>query len=136
MNHVHLIGRLTKNPEESYTASQMAVCKFNVAVNRITKPDEEKKADFPHITVFGKQAENCARFLKKGSLVAIIGRLQTGSYQNKDGQTVFTTDVIAERVEFLSTPRQSGQPGITPEQSQQSFATPEGFGEIEDDIPF
>lgn len=94
-----LTGRLTKNPEVRYTSgTQMAVATFTIAIDRITK--DEKKTDFPRVIVFGKQAENCERFLKKGRLVGIQGRLQTGSYE-KDGAKVFTTDVVAERVEFL-----------------------------------
>lgn len=102
MNKVILIGRLTKDPETRYTSgSQMAVCTFTLAVDRPTKQGEEKKADFPRITVFGRQAENCERYLSKGKKVAVQGRIQTGSYQNSQGQKVHTTDVIAERIEFL-----------------------------------
>lgn len=102
MNQVFLTGRLTKDPETRYTSgSQMAVCTFTLAVDRPTKQGEEKKADFPRITVFGRQAENCERYLSKGKKVAVQGRIQTGSYQNSQGHTVYTTDVIAERIEFL-----------------------------------
>ncbi len=102
MNSVVLIGRLTRDPEVRYTSgSQMAVCTFSIAIDRPARQGEERKTDFPRITVFGKQAENCERFLKKGRLVGVQGRLQTGSYTNKDGATVYTTDVVADRVEFL-----------------------------------
>ena len=102
MNNVTLIGRLTKAPEVTYTkGNQMAIAKFSIAIDRPGKRGEEQKADFPRITVFGKQAENCEKYLAKGRLVGIEGRLQTGSYQDKDGKTVYTTDVVAERVEFL-----------------------------------
>lgn len=102
MNQVFLTGRLTKDPETRYTAgSQIAVCTFTLAVDRPTKQGEEKKADFPRITVFGRQAENCEKYLSKGKKVAVQGRLQTGSYKNREGVTVYTTDVIAERIEFL-----------------------------------
>jgi len=101
MNNVTLIGRLTRDPEVRYTsATQMAVATFTVAIDRPVK-DGEKKADFPKIIVFGKTAENCEKYLTKGRLVGIQGRLQTGSYQNKDGVTVYTTDVVANNVEFL-----------------------------------
>lgn len=101
-NLVFLIGRLTKDPETRYTSgSQMAVCTFTLAVDRPTKQGEEKKADFPRITVFGRQAENCEKYLSKGKKVAVQGRIQTGSYQNSQGQKIYTTDVIAERIEFL-----------------------------------
>ena len=102
MNQVFLTGRLTKDPETRYTSgSQTAVCTFTLAVDRPTKQGEEKKADFPRITVFGRQAENCEKYLSKGKKVAVQGRLQTGSYKNSQGQTVYTTDVVAERIEFL-----------------------------------
>lgn len=101
MNSVVLIGRLTRDPELRYSANQMAVCNFTIAIDRPHKQGEEKKTDFPRVTVFGKQAENCERFLKKGRLVGVQGRLATGSYQDKNGNTVYTTDVNADRVEFL-----------------------------------
>ena len=102
MNSVQLIGRLVRDPDVRYTAgSQMAVASFTIAIDRPTRAGEEKKADFPRITVFGRQAETCEKYLAKGRKVAIEGRIQTGSYQNKNGDTVYTTDVIANRVEFL-----------------------------------
>ena len=102
MNSVVLIGRLTKDPETRYTSgSQMAVTTFSVAIDRPVKQGEEKKTDYPRVTVFGKQAENCERFLKKGRQVGVQGKLQTGSYTNKEGVTIYTKDVVADRVEFL-----------------------------------
>ena len=101
MNSVVLIGRLTREPEVRYTAgTQMAVCTFTVAIDRPVRAGGEKQTDFPRVTVFGKQAENCERFLAKGRLVGVQGRIQTGSYTNRDGQKVYTTDVVAEEVEF------------------------------------
>ena len=81
------------------------------------------QADFPRIVVFGKQAENCNKFLGKGKQVAVQGRIQTGSYQDKDGKTIYTTDVIADRVQFLS-PKEQG------ENPQQIFA------ELNENVPF
>lgn len=98
MNTVILIGRLTKDPEVRYTESQLAIARFSIAVDREGK---DKGADFPSIIVFGKQAENCERYLSKGRKVAIQGSIQTGSYTNKDGNTIYTTEVVANRVEFL-----------------------------------
>lgn len=98
MNTVILIGRLTKDPEVRYIESQLAIARFSIAVDREGK---EKGADFPSIIVFGKQAENCERYLSKGRKVAIQGSIQTGSYTNKDGNKVYTTEVVANRVEFL-----------------------------------
>lgn len=100
MNSVILIGRLVRDPEIKYTPSNLAIATFTLAINRVTKVGEEKKADFPRVTVFGKSAENCEKSLVKGRLVGIQGRLQTGSYE-KDGKKVYTTDVVADRVQFL-----------------------------------
>jgi single-strand DNA-binding protein len=102
MNSVILIGRLTRDPQVRYTSNtQMAVATFNLAVDRPTRQGQEKQTDFPRITVFGRQAETCEKYLKKGRLVCVSGRLQTGSYKNQNGDTVYTTDVVANRVEFL-----------------------------------
>ena len=133
MNSVVLIGRLTRDPEVRYTAeTQTAVCTFTVAVDRPARSGEEKKADFPRITVFGKQAENCERFLKKGRLVGIQGRIRTGKY-DKNGQTVYTTDVYADRVEFLEWGDRAE--GSAP--SAKPTAAPTGFSQLtDDDIPF
>ena len=128
MNSVVLIGRLTKDPEMRYIPeSQTAVANFTLAVDRPFS--KEKTADFIRITVFGKPAENCERFLSKGRLVGVDGRIQTGSYKNNDGQMVYTTDVIAERVEFLEWGNKDGG-GTT----GQGDPIPEGFQALEDDL--
>lgn len=140
MNSVVLIGRLTRDPEVRYTAgTQMAVCTFTLAIDRPVRAGGEKQTDFPRVTVFGKQAENCERFLAKGRLVGVQGRLQTGSYTNKDGATVYTTDVVADRVEFLEWgDRPQGQSqSYGQSQAQSSFDdAPAGFSAIDEDIPF
>lgn len=101
MNNVILIGRLCRDPELSYTTTGTAICKFTLAVDRPTRAGEDKTADFIRITVFNAQAENSNRYLKKGSKCAVNGRIQTGSYKDRDGRTVSTFDVIANNVEFL-----------------------------------
>lgn len=104
MNSVVLIGRLTKDPELRYTQSNMAVCTFTLAVDRPyskNRRDGDQTADFIRIKVFGAQGENCDKYLCKGRKTAVQGRIQTGSYENKNGDRVYTTDVIASRVEFL-----------------------------------
>ena len=102
MNLVVLIGRLTKDPEISYTQSQLAVCKFNLAINRgKDSKGNDLGADYPRVTVFGKQGENAHKYLTKGRKVAVQGRIQTGSYKDKDGKVIYTTDVTADRVEYL-----------------------------------
>lgn len=100
MNKVILTGRLTRDIELRYTNGQMAVAKFTLAVDRIKK-GEGKDADFLRVVAFGKTAENCDKFIKKGSLVGVEGSITTGSYQDKNGATVYTTDILADRVEFL-----------------------------------
>lgn len=153
MNSVVLIGRLTRDPELRYTSgSQMAVATFTVAIDRPVRAGGEKQTDFPRVTVFGKQAENCEKYLVKGRLVGVQGRLQTGSYTNKDGATVYTTDVVADRVEFLEwgdRPQggssaggfggSQGDPQGGFGQSSQGGgfdAAPAGFSAIDEDIPF
>ena len=136
MNSVVLIGRLTRDPEVRYTAgTQMAVCTFTVAIDRPVRQGQEKQTDFPRVTVFGKTAENCERFLQKGRLVGVSGRLQTGSYTNKDGQTVYTTDVVADRVEFLEWGDKAGAAPMS-QNDQSQDAVPTGFAAIDEDIPF
>lgn len=133
MNSVVLIGRLTRDPEVRYTAgTQMAVCTFTVAIDRPVKAGSEKQTDFPRVTCFGKQAENCERFLAKGRLVGVQGRIQTGSYTNKDGATVYTTDVVADRVEFLEWGEKNGKSA----KETVSDPVPEGFAALDEDIPF
>lgn len=97
MNKTFLIGRIANDIEVKYTPTQNAVLNLVIAIDR---PTQEKKADFPRVTVYGKQAENCERFTEKGRKIAVEAHLQTGQYQ-KDGKTVYTTDIIADRVEFL-----------------------------------
>lgn len=101
MNKVILIGNMTKDPEIKYTtgSNQTAVCKFNIAVN--SGYGDKKRTDYPTIVCFGKTTENLERYTAKGSKIAISGKIQTGSYE-KDGQKVYTTEVIADQVEFLS----------------------------------
>ena len=102
MNNVILIGRLAKNPELNYTPNtQTAVCRFTIAVDRPKRKNEESKADFLRVVVFGKQAESCDRYLEKGRQVAVRGSIQTDSYKNREGVTVYTTEILAENVEFL-----------------------------------
>lgn len=124
MNSVVIIGRLTKEPDLRYTPSQMAVCKVTIAVDRIGK---DKGTDFIPVTVFGKQAENLDRYMTKGRQIAVQGRIQTGSYEKKDGTKVYTTDVIADRVEFLGQEKTEAVKADVPEM---------GFEQVESDIPF
>ena len=107
INSVTLVGRLTKDVEIKYSQTGVAIGNFNLAVNRTFKKEGEQEADFIRIVTFRKTAENTANFCKKGSLVGVTGRIQTGSYDDKDGKRVYTTDVIADSVQFLDTRSQN-----------------------------
>lgn len=96
MNRVQLIGRLTKDPELRYTDKNIAICSFTIAINRINE-----ESDFIPIKVFNKLAENSFKYLKKGSLVGIVGSIKTSNYE-KDGKKIYKTEIIANSVEFLS----------------------------------
>ncbi|MGL4483485.1 MAG: single-stranded DNA-binding protein [Anaerovoracaceae bacterium] len=155
MNNVSLIGRLTRDPEVRYTqGANLAVASFSIAIDRLPRANEEKKTDFIRIVVFGKQAESCEKFLAKGRLVGVEGRIQTDSYVNKEGQKVFTTDIVANRVQFLEwgdkkeggayvpQPQASqlqGQPASqVPAPAAQGQDVPRGFQALDDeeDLPF
>lgn len=138
MNCVQLIGRLTKDPEVRYTPStQLAVARFSLAIDRYVGQGKEKQTDFPRIVVFGKQAENCEKYLEKGRKVAVQGRIQTGSYKNKEGITVYTTDVIADRVEFLEWGDNKSNDGEKNQNDSFGSDVPtDSFQTVEEDIPF
>ena len=102
MNKVFLIGRLTRDPELRYTGSNTAVATFSIAINRnFTNSQGEREADFINIVVWRKQAENVKNYLQQGSQVAIDGRIQSRSYEDKEGQKRYVTEVVADNVEFL-----------------------------------
>ena len=116
LNKVVLIGRLTKDPELRHTQSGIATTRFTLAVDRgFTGQDGQKQADFIPIVTWRKQAENCAKYLAKGRLVAVAGRIQTGSYE-KDGRRIYTTDINADEVKFLEWGDKQADdvPGFTP----------------------
>lgn len=126
MNSVTLLGRLTKDIELKYTTSQMAVARFTVAIDE--GYGDKKKTNFINCMAFGKTAENMEKFTGKGKKICVQGRIQTGSYTNKDGATVYTTDVVADRVEFLEWGDKK--------ETQPTQEAPEGFAAIDEDIPF
>lgn len=145
MNSVVLIGRLTRDPELRFIAgSGRAVANFTLAIDRNLAKDKKAEmqqkglptADFIRVVVWGKQAENCASFLVKGRLVAINGSIQTSSYKTNTGETKYSTDVLANRVEFLEWGDKKQESG-----SSDNFnygVDPSEFQAIEDDddIPF
>ena len=124
------IGRLTRDPDVRYNPNtQVAVARFTIAID--SGYGDNKRTDFPSIVVFGKMAEVVEKYLKKGSQVAVQGRLQTGSYE-KDGVRHYTTDIIASNIEFLGKPKQDSNDSSNREQSD----IPEGFAMIDEEFPF
>lgn len=104
MNKVELVARLVRDPEVRYSTGEnaSAVARFSVAVNRRFKNAEGGyDADFPSVVAFGKTAEFAEKYFHKGDMIGIVGRIQTGNYTNKDGQKIYTTDVVADEVEFV-----------------------------------
>lgn len=109
MNKVILIGNLTKDPELITTNSGVSMCRFSLAVpRRFQNADGERETDFLNITVWRNQAENCSKYLRKGSKACVTGTIQTRSYDAQDGTKRYVTDIVADEVEFLSS-RQSGE---------------------------
>lgn len=130
MNKVILLGRLTRDPEVRYGgANNTAVSRFTLAVERRFKRDNEQTADFINCLAFGKKAEFEEKYFRKGTKVCITGRIQTGSYTNKDGQKVYTTDVIVEEQEFAES-KASGQQS---EPQIQAGASPYGHAHSSSD---
>lgn len=133
MNKFIGIGRITAKPELQYTPStQTAVTHFTVAINRQSK---EGGADFIRVTAFGRQAETICRYMDKGRQIAIDGRIQTGSHKDKDGKTVYTTDVVVGNTEFLGSA--SEKPKQTAEEVAQDVSDFFGMdAQVNDGIPF
>ena len=147
MNKVILIGRLTKDPEVRYTQGEnsMAIASYTIAVDRAgrKKDDQQQSADFIRCKAFGKSGEFVEKYLKKGTKIAITGRIETGSYQNKEGQTVYTTDVIVESHEFCESRASQGgnaQGGNVDQTQPASQGQMDGFMNVPDgfdeELPF
>ncbi len=142
MNKAILIGRLTRDPEVRYTQgeSSTAVARFTLAVDRrFKKAGDTQEADFIGCVAFGKQAEFVERYFKQGMKMVLSGRIQTGSYTNKDGVKVYTTDVVAEDIEFAESksanPNAGSQGGFQKEfRPEPSSAMGDGFMNIPDGI--
>lgn len=133
MNNVVLIGRITAKPELNFTKDQMAITKFTIAVDRQSK---DKGADFIRVTAFGRRAESICRYMDKGRQIAIQGRIQTGSYKDKDGKTVYTTDVIVGNAEFLGSASEPAKAQNIEQKAQDLFGMGDTFQSATDDIPF
>ena len=139
MNKITVIGNLTKDPETRTTPNGNTVCTFTVAVNR--KKVSEPQTDFFRVNAWGKLGELCARFLCKGRKVAVVGELQARTYDNKDGKTMLSLDVVADEVEFLSPKEDAPKPKREKENSDGYERTAEdelsAFSTINSgDLPF
>lgn len=137
MNKAILMGRLTRDPEVRYSQGEnaMAIARYTVAVDRRFAKDSQQSADFISCVCFGKSAEFAEKWLKQGIKICITGRIQTGSYTNKEGVKVYTTEVVVEDQEFAESKRnQEGASGIpTPANADGFMSIPEG---VEDELPF
>lgn len=136
MNCVQLMGRMVADPEIRYSDGGSSVARFRLAVDRKYKRDEGDKADFISCVAFGKTAEGIEKYFHKGQRIIVTGRIQTGSYTNKDGQKVYTTDVIAEHWEFTESKNSSDNSGGF-QPAPEGFPDPmgaDGFMNIPDGI--
>lgn len=143
MNKVILMGRLTKDPDVRYSQGEKttAVARYTLAVDRKFKRDGEASADFINCIAFGKNGEFAEKYLRRGTKIVVVGRIQTGSYTNKDGQKVYTTDVVVEEHEFAESKKVSSENSGNTNNLSNSFPTDkDGFMNIPDgideEIPF
>ncbi|MGJ8886250.1 single-stranded DNA-binding protein [Staphylococcus aureus] len=140
LNRTVLVGRLTKDPELRNAPNGVNVATFTLAVNRtFTNAQGEREADFINVVVFKKQAENVKNYLSKGSLAGVDGRLQTRNYENKDGQRVFVTEVVADSVQFLEPKNNNQQQKNNYQQQRQTQTGNNPFDNTEEDfsdLPF
>lgn len=123
MNKVIVMGRLTKDPDVKYSQGNepIAVARYSLAVNRRFKKQGEQEADFINCVAFGKAAEFVEKFLKKGMQISIVGRIQTGSYTDKDGKKIYTTDVVVEEHYFTESKKDSQTSSNTSSDSTEAF---------------
>lgn len=147
MNKVILMGRLTRDPEVRYSAgdNSMAIARYTLAVDRRFRRDGEQNADFIGCVAFGRSAEFAEKYLHQGTKVVVTGRIQTGSYTNRDGQKVYTTDVVVEDQEFAESKAAAAESGMmrhsapspmaaSPMPSPSQAASADGFMNIPDGI--
>lgn len=135
MNKVFLMGRLTRDPEVRWTTGEnaMAIARYTLAVDRrFTRNNEEQTADFINCVAFGKAGEFAEKYFQKGTKIAVSGRIQTGSYTNKDGVKVYTTDIVVEEQEFAESKNASS--GNAPAGRPEPDAAGDGFMNIPDGI--
>ncbi len=137
MNKVILMGRLTRDPEVRYSQGDnaMAIARYSLAVDRRFKRDgDEQTADFINCVAFGKSGEFAEKYLHKGMKIAVVGRIQTGSFTNKDGQKVYTTDVVVEEQEFAESKNSGNGTGSSNTPSNNNVSSSDGFMNIPDGI--
>lgn len=140
MNKVILMGRLTRDPEVRYSAGEnsLAIARYTLAVDRRFKRDEEATADFISCVVFGKQAEFAEKYFRQGIRIVVSGRIQTGSYTNRDGVKVYTTEVVVEEQEFAESKAVSdshvNRSASQPAAPDMADSSAEGFMNIPDEI--
>ncbi len=143
LNKVILMGRLTRNPEVRYSQGEKATCvaKYTLAVNRRFHREGEQDADFINCVAFGRQGEFAEKYMKQGTKIVISGRIQTGSYTNRDGVKVYTTDVVIEEQEFAES-KKAAETSSTPQNTQGVKSNPEDDGfmtipeGVEEELPF
>lgn len=139
MNKCILIGRLTRDPELRYTQSGTPVCSESLAVRRPTARDGEDDADFINITIWGKAAENLAKYKRKGGQIAIEGRLQVSNYTDREGEKRWKTEVVANSVEFIGSRDEAAEPSQAQLQPQANQMTHDFGQEVmfnDEDLPF
>ena len=140
MNKVILMGRLTRDPEVRYSAGEnaLAIARYTLAVDRRFRRDGEASADFINCVAFGRQGEFAEKYMKQGTKIVISGRIQTGSYTNRDGVKVYTTDVVVEECEFAESKNAASgnsDGGYRPaERPAPSSAIGDGFMNIPDGV--
>jgi single-strand DNA-binding protein len=135
MNKVIMIGRLTGEPNIS-EANGHKFARFTLAVDRRVARNadgNQTTADFPSIVAFEKRAEFAEKYLHKGTKIAVVGRIQTGSYTNREGQKVYTTDIIAEELEFCESKKEENKPEEPPMATADNFVP---AGDIDEELPF
>lgn len=143
MNKIILMGRLTRDPEVRYGTGEnsTAVARYTIAVDRRSKRDGEQNADFIGCVAFGRNAEFAEKYLRQGTKIVLTGRIQTGSYTNRDGKKVYTTDIVVEEQEFAESKAAAGnngqnnysRPASNPTDADEFMNIPDG---IDDELPF
>ena len=137
INNVTLVGRLIRDPELRYTSSNIAITTFNMAVNRNFKNQAgDREADFINCMIWRQQAENFANWFKKGNLVGITGRIQTRSYENRQGQRVYVTEVVADTFQLLEKRDNTANQSNIEDQMPASFGATNPLDISDDDMPF